>query len=44
MFKWLKPLIDTFLPPRCLLCGKILSGENGLCDECFAKINFISHP
>ena len=40
----LQKIIDMILPPRCLLCGKILSGENGLCEECFTKINFISEP
>ncbi len=40
----LKSVLDTILPPRCLLCGKILSGENGLCEDCFSKINFISAP
>lgn len=44
MPRWLKILVDAFLPPRCLLCGKILSEENGLCEECFTKINFISQP
>ena len=44
MLNYLQKIIDLILPPRCLLCGKILSGENGLCEECFAKINFISEP
>lgn len=44
MPEWFKKILDVFLPPRCLLCGKILSGENGLCEECFAKINFIGAP
>ena len=44
MQRWIKNIIDIFLPPRCLLCGKIISEENGLCEDCFSKINFISHP
>lgn len=44
MYRWLQNVIDAVLPPRCLLCGEILSGENGLCPECFAKVNFISQP
>ena len=44
MGKLLKSVLDAVLPPRCLLCGKVLSGENGLCGDCFAKINFISAP
>lgn len=42
MYPWLKNIIDVILPPRCLMCGKILSGENGLCETCFQKIKFIS--
>ena len=41
MYPWLKNLINIVLPPRCLLCGKILSGENGLCGDCFSEIKFI---
>jgi len=44
MSGWLQNIINFILPPRCLLCGKILSDNNGLCSECFSKINFISHP
>lgn len=44
MISCLQKIIDLILPPRCLLCGKILNGENGLCEECFTKINFIAEP
>lgn len=44
MMQFFQKIIDIVLPPRCLLCGKIISGENGLCAECFSKINFISYP
>lgn len=44
MLRWIRKIIDIVLPPRCLMCGKILSHENGLCAECFSKINFIGHP
>ena len=44
MLKFIKCLADIFLPPRCLRCGKIIQGENGLCDECFSQIKFISAP
>ena len=37
-------IIDIFLPPRCLKCGKILGDTNGLCPECFNQINFITRP
>lgn len=36
--------INAILPPRCIKCGKILSEHNGLCSDCFQKINFISEP
>lgn len=44
MLKLIKCIANIFLPPRCLRCGKIIQGENGLCDECFSKIKFISVP
>ena len=37
-------LINLVLPPRCIKCGKILSHNNGLCSDCFNKIQFISEP
>lgn len=44
MFALFKSLIDTLLPPRCKLCGKIVSDDDSLCPECFNKINFITRP
>ena len=44
MVKWVQKIINVLLPPRCLLCGKILHHENGLCEKCFSKINFIGQP
>lgn len=44
MIAFFKNILNIILPPRCLLCGKILSGENGLCEDCFSKIKFISKP
>lgn len=44
MLKWGQKIIDILLPPRCLVCGKVLEGENGLCEDCFKHINFISAP
>ena len=44
MLPFLQGLINLVLPPRCLLCGKILADDNGLCAECFAKIQFINYP
>lgn len=39
-----RSLINLVLPPRCVVCGKVLSINNGLCPECFNKIHFISEP
>ena len=39
-----RTFINVLLPPRCLKCGKVLGAQNGLCAECFNKINFISEP
>ena len=44
MTPWFQNIIDALLPPQCLLCGKILQGRNGLCEDCFSKISFISAP
>lgn len=44
MIKIFKTLIDLVLPPRCLLCGKVIHTENSLCPHCFNQINFISKP
>jgi len=41
MFKFLKTLLDLFIPPRCLLCGKIVDEQTGLCPKCFSEIHFI---
>ncbi len=42
--KLLQKILNSVLPPRCILCGKILHEEEGLCPECFNEINFISRP
>ncbi|MCQ2741532.1 MAG: ComF family protein [Alphaproteobacteria bacterium] len=39
-----KALLDLILPPRCLLCGSVMTEEKGLCDECIKKIDFINGP
>lgn len=40
----LRLILNLILPPRCIKCGKILNERNGLCPECFGKIDFISEP
>ena len=37
-------IVNLLLPPRCIKCGKVLQEQNGLCADCFNKINFISEP
>ena len=44
MIRWLKRLIDLILPPRCLICGKVIGADNALCAECFNNITFITKP
>jgi len=39
-----RTVLDAVLPPRCLKCGDILSGENGLCPECWRKLTWLSPP
>src|SRR5574344_2586294 len=40
----LQLFINILLPPRCIKCGKIMNEHNGLCADCFNKIDFISQP
>lgn len=44
MTDFLNKILDFFLPPRCKICGKVISDNNGLCPECFQQISFISTP
>lgn len=44
MIYWLKKFINLILPPRCLICGKIIETDNALCSECFNDITFITKP
>jgi ComF family protein len=40
----LRTALDAVLPPRCLKCGDILGGENGLCPPCWQKLSWLSPP
>ncbi|HVY98197.1 MAG TPA: ComF family protein [Dongiaceae bacterium] len=40
----LRTALDAVLPPRCLKCGDILGGENGLCMPCWGKLAWLSAP
>ena len=42
--KFLHILEDIFLPRRCRKCGKILSNEGELCENCLEELNFIYPP
>jgi ComF family protein len=37
-------LLNFLLPPRCLCCQKIVGETDGLCQDCFQKLNFIAQP
>lgn len=39
-----RKIIDAILPPRCLVCGKVINSDNSLCNDCFNNITFISSP
>lgn len=41
---FLEQILNCFLPPRCLRCGKILKENTGLCAQCIDEINFITAP
>ncbi len=38
----LQKIINFILPPRCLICGKVLDSNKGVCDSCISKIEFIN--
>jgi ComF family protein len=40
----LRTALDAVLPPRCLKCGDLLGGENGLCAPCWQKLAWLSSP
>lgn len=42
--QFFKTLLNCLLPPRCQKCGKVLSQDLGLCDDCLAEIHFITEP
>ncbi|MDR1693970.1 MAG: ComF family protein [Lactobacillaceae bacterium] len=44
MMNILSKILDVILPPRCISCGKVLNAKDGVCEECFNNINFISKP
>ena len=35
-------ILDFILPPRCMMCGKTLKTNKGLCDDCLGKIDFLN--
>ncbi|MBE6452925.1 MAG: ComF family protein [Alphaproteobacteria bacterium] len=37
-------ILNSFLPPRCQKCGKILKEDIGLCKHCLNQLNFITQP
>ena len=39
-----KRLLDVALPPRCLSCGATVTGDGGLCAECWETVPFLSAP
>ncbi|MDR2099004.1 MAG: ComF family protein [Rickettsiales bacterium] len=44
MRNFIRKIVDFVFPPTCPLCGGMLSGADGACPECFAKLELISEP
>ena len=38
----IKDIINFILPPRCMMCGKVLDVDKGLCDDCISQIEFLN--
>ena len=39
-----RTVLDAVLPPRCLKCGEVLAGANGLCPDCWRKVTWLAAP
>lgn len=39
-----RTVLDAVLPPRCLKCGDILGGDNGLCAACWQRLAWLGPP
>lgn len=39
-----RPVLDFLLPPRCMLCGTMVSDPDRLCATCFPTLTFITEP
>lgn len=39
---FIRDIINFILPPRCVVCGKVLDTDKGLCDKCISHIEFIN--
>lgn len=37
-------ILDVLFPPKCIICGKIISQDGCLCFTCWGKIDFITFP
>lgn len=44
MWTFFRHIINFILPPRCIKCGEVVYGGEGLCAKCFNEINFITQP
>lgn len=40
---WQK-ILNFILPPRCVLCGKVLRDDQGICDSCINNVEFLKLP
>ena len=34
-------VLDVLMPPRCFLCGQLVTYKSGLCPDCFTQIRYI---
>lgn len=39
---FLQDILNVILPPRCAVCGEVLSIDKGICDKCIEDIDFLS--
>ncbi len=44
LWRWLSPIVDAVLPPRCLGCGAMVQDDGGFCAPCWQARHFLRPP
>lgn len=44
IWRWVRPIVDAVLPPRCLACGTMVQDDGGFCASCWQLRHFLRPP